>query len=394
MNPFDEEELQRALRESANGFAVSDDAVQRILDEARELPTSVKQRRLHAFVERTGRVRSSVMAAAACVVVLAVAVPLVNAENPAAMSAAGAHRSSAQNSAKGYSTGVTPTISGTGFATGSAVPLGEQTTSGLTGTVTNTSTKLSITTPASYKSSTSDSAEASQSSLRVEEVGTIQLSVGGTKFQSTLTQLTDFATTDGGFVQSTQSHIGTKATHSYSTGSIVLQVPERNFTMLVDQVRHAGMATSVVTSANDVTGQYVDLQARISALQVSRTQYLKIMTRTGTINGILQVQNQLNQIQSQIEQLQAQLGLLNSETTYATLTVILSQNGHQVIAPAHSRSGVDKAWHDSLHGFAVGVEWLIRLAGPLLFMLLLVAALLFIGRLVWRMTERRRDRIS
>ena len=115
-----------------------------------------------------------------------------------------------------------------------------------------------------------------------------------TKFQSTLTQLTDFATTDGGFVQSTQSHMGTKATHSYSTGSIVLQVPEHNFTMLVDQVRHAGMATSVVTSANDVTGQYVDLQARISALQVSRAQYLKIMTRTGTINGILQVQNQLN----------------------------------------------------------------------------------------------------
>ena len=62
--------------------------------------------------------------------------------------------------------------------------------------------------------------------------------------------------------------MGSNSSTSYSTGSIVLQVPEHNFTMLVDQVRHAGMATSVVTSANDVTGQYVDLQARISALQV------------------------------------------------------------------------------------------------------------------------------
>jgi hypothetical protein len=231
-------------------------------------------------------------------------------------------------------------------------------------------------------------------SLRVEEVGMIRLSVGAQHFQSALTQLTDFATTDGGFVASTQSHMGTKASHSFSTGTIILQVPERNFTMLVDQVRHAGDATSVATSATDVTGQYVDLQARISALQVSRTQYLKIMTRTNSIGGILSVQNQLNTIQSQIEQLQAQLNLLNSETTYATLTIALSEAGHPVIIPTHPRTGVDKAWHDSLHGFVAGVEWLIRIAGPLLFALLLLAALLVLGRWSWRATGRRRGGIS
>lgn len=231
-------------------------------------------------------------------------------------------------------------------------------------------------------------------SLRVEEVGNIDLTVGDQKFESTLSQLTDFATTDGGFVASTQSHMGTKSSHSFSTGSIVLQVPERNFTMLVDQVRHAGVATSVVTSATDVTGQYVDLKARISALKVSRAQYLKIMTRTNSIGGILSVQEQLNSIQSQIEQLQAQLNLLNSETTYATLTVSLSEAGHLVNPPKHPATGVDKAWHESLHGFAAGFEWLIRIAGPLLFALLVLAALLAFGRLLWRATERRRSRVN
>jgi len=84
--------------------------------------------------------------------------------------------------------------------------------------------------------------------------------------------------------------------------------------MLVDQVRHAGVATSVVTSATDVTGQYVDLQARINALQVRSNSVLKIMTRNQLHRRDLSVQNQLNSIQSQIEQLQAQLNLLNSET--------------------------------------------------------------------------------
>jgi hypothetical protein len=264
---------------------------------------------------------------------------------------------------------------------------------GAAGEVTNTATPTLSLTVANGKTLDNVKASSLDSSLRVEEVGTIHLSVGAQHFQSTLTHLTDFATTDGGFVASTQSHMGTKATHSYSTGSIVLQVPERNFTMLVDQVRHAGVATSVVTSATDVTGQYVDLRARINALQVSRTQYLVIMTRTTSIGGILSVQDQLNSIQSQIEQLQAQLNLLNSETTYATLTVSLSEAGHPVVTPA-PRSGVDKAWHDSLHGFASGVEWLIRIAGPLLFALLLLGALLVIGRWTWRVTERRRGGIS
>ncbi len=380
MTTFDEEKLQRALRETADGFAVSEGAMDRILDEARESPGSEKQPRIRSLVERTGRVRSSVMAAAACVVVLAVAVPLFNSE--------GTPRVQVPNNAlKELNTHGAPAP---------AIPPAPN--SGVQGTGFTNTSGLSVVIPTSSKTIGKTGANTSEASLvtslRVEEVGTIQLTVGGQKFQSTLTQLTDFATTDGGFVASTQSHIGTKASRSFSTGTIVLQVPERNFTMLVDQVRHSGVATSVVTSANDVTGQYVDLQARISALQVSRTQYLKIMSRTNSIGGILSVQEQLDSIQSQIEQYQAQLNLLNSETTYATLTVSLSESGHPVIAHKHPATGVDKAWHESLHGFAAGFEWLIRIAGPLLFALLVLAALLALGRLMWRATERRRSRIN
>jgi hypothetical protein len=380
MTTFDEEMLQRALRETADGFVVSQDAMESILDEARGSADADGSSRIRSLVERTGRIRSTAMAVAASVVVLAVAVPLFNTEvSPSVASARGpvhhnplfgAVNTNSQNQV----------IDGTGFIAGTG-----STAAGLSGAVTNTS---------SQKTVTKAGAESSNSSLRVEEVGTIYLSVGATKFQSTLTQLTDFATTDGGFVASTQSRIGKKSNHTFSTGTIVLQVPEHHFTMLVNQVRHSGVATSVVTSANDVSGQYVDLQARISALKVSRTQYLTIMTRTNSISGILAVQNQLNSIQSQIEQLQAQLNLLNSETTYATLTVSLSQVGHTVNAPKQAPTGVDKAWHESLHGFAAGFEWLIRIAGPLLFALLLLAALTMLARLLWRATERRRGGVN
>lgn len=106
------------------------------------------------------------------------------------------------------------------------------------------------------------------------------------------------------------------------------------------------------------------------------------------------MQEQLDSIQSQIEQFQAQLNLLNSETTYASLTVSLRETGHVVNPPKYPANGIDKAWHESLRGFAAGFEWLIRIAGPLLFALLLLAALVALGRLLWRATERRRSRVN
>jgi hypothetical protein len=392
MTEFDEEKLKQALREAADGFTITAGATERILDEALESGDADEPSRIRSLVERTGRMRSTLLAVAACVVVLAVAVPLLNSEVTPKVR-------SALRTVHGESL---PTGAKSANPNAAVLPESEAQILGLTGTsfIAGTSNKddqgVTLTSSAakSGKSSTNGSAEASDSSLRVEEVGTIFLTVGSTRFESTLTQLTDFATTDGGFVASTESHMGTKATHMYSTGSIVLEVPVHNFTMLVDQVRHAGVATSVMTSANDVTGQYIDLQARISALQLSRAQYLKIMSRTNSIGGILSIQDQLNSIQSQIEQLQASLGLLNSETTYATLTVSMSVAGHQVNPPLHPATGVDKAWHESLHGFAAGFEWLVRIAGPLLFALLVLAALLLLGRLTWRATERRRSRMS
>ncbi|MGD0691436.1 MAG: DUF4349 domain-containing protein [Acidimicrobiales bacterium] len=380
MTTFDEEMMRRALQEAADDFVIADGAIGRILDEARDTASRDDGPRIRAFIQRNGRGRSTVFAAAACVALLAVAVPLFNSEGPAKpVNALGAEKKYVHGVALPASSNSEFTsIQGTGSA-------GTVATTGSSFTPTSGHDTLSVTTGVDV---------AKESSLRVEEVGTIHLTVGGKHFQSTLSQLTDFATTDGGFVASTQSHMGTKATHSYSTGSIILQVPEHNFTMLVDQVRHAGVATSVQTSATDVTGQYVDLRARIAASEVSRAQYLKIMTRTNSIGGILAVQDQLNSIQSQIEQMQAQLNLLNTETTYATLTVAVSESGHQTTTPTTKRTGVDKAWHDSLHGFAAGVEWLIRIAGPLLFALLLLTVLLVLGRWTWRATERRRGGIG
>ena len=220
----------------------------------------------------------------------------------------------------------------------------------------------------------------------IEETGTITEVVPGPDVQSDTTALMSLATAYGGFVASTQTQTASPGSPAQST--VTLQVPETGFDQVLNAVKGYGRVASITTQATDVTGQYVDLQAQITALQDSRQQYLTIMTKATTIGGILSVQAQLDTLQSQLDQLQGQLRVLNSETTYATLAVTVTQ---KVVTPPPPKpqSGLDKAWHGAVNGFVAGGEGVVRLAGPILFALLLGAALFVIGRTAWRLGRRR-----
>ncbi len=228
---------------------------------------------------------------------------------------------------------------------------------------------------------------------RIEQTGSLDLTVARGALTSTMNKLTSLASAYGGFVANSQTQSsGARSTSTERrppSGTVTLQVPVANFTALLAEAKALGTPTSVTTKATDVTGQYVDLQARINALEVSRQQYLTIMAKASSVGDVLAVQAQLDNLQSQIEQLQGQLAVLTSETSYSTLTVAVSeaQPHHRTPAPAVA-SGITKAWHDSLHGFAVGVDGIIRLAGPFLFALLCTAALVLGGRLTWRRLQR------
>jgi Domain of unknown function (DUF4349) len=225
-------------------------------------------------------------------------------------------------------------------------------------------------------------------SAKVETTGSVDLAIGGS-LNAAVSKLTQLTVSEGGFVAKSQLQLGSAADVSASYGSLVLQVPQASFGDLLNHVEQVGKVTSESSTSTDVTGQYVDLQARISALEASRQQYLTILSKATSIGDILSVQSQLDTIQTQIEQLQGQLDLLNSQTAYATLTVALSKQGHPVPPPPVPSSGIAKAWHDSVNGFTSGFDWLVRIAGRTLFVLILIALVVVIARWAWRASRRR-----
>ena len=224
---------------------------------------------------------------------------------------------------------------------------------------------------------------------RIEQTGSLDLSVARGAVSATVDRLDALAGANNGFVATSQTHSGTSG--GAPSGTVTLEVPVASFSAVLEGAESLGKVSQLTTNATDVTAQYVDLQSQITALEASRQQYLTIMTRASSIGDVLAVQAQLDSLQSQIQQLQGQLAVLGSETDYSKLTIGVSETA----APPHHRaaaappSGLAKAWHDSVHGFVAGAEGLIRIAGPALFALLCLGAALLWGQLFWRRLQRR-----
>jgi hypothetical protein len=223
---------------------------------------------------------------------------------------------------------------------------------------------------------------------KIEQTGTLDLAVKKGELTRTMTGLTNLAGAVGGFVANSQSQNGTGGGTAY--GTITMEVPVNDFAAVLKAAERYGKTSNISTNATDVTGQYVDLQARLTALQDSRQQYLTILAKATSIGDILSVQEQLDGIQQQIEQLQNQLQLLTSQTSYSKVTVTVSEGTPPPRPGPLPESGLIRAWHDSVGGFVAGVEGVVRLAGPFLFALLCLALVAVGGRVLWRRYQRHR----
>jgi len=125
------------------------------------------------------------------------------------------------------------------------------------------------------------------------------------------------------------------------TASLTARVPSSNFSEALRQFRalEGEVVTSTVTG-QDVTDQFVDLQARLAAKQSEEQRYLALIARANTIDEIIKVDQSLSNVRTQIEQLTGQIKAIKSRTDFSTL--VLSVTPIPAVVPPVEEPG--KAW--------------------------------------------------
>ncbi len=182
------------------------------------------------------------------------------------------------------------------------------------------------------------------------------------------------------------------ASQQYSDGdsivaTITYRIPADRWEDALDALRGLGTSVGEQTDAADVTGQIVDLDARIRNLRASETALVRHLTDAGKVSDVLEIEARLSDVRGQIEQLSAQKANLDDQVAYATLTVTFGVEVQAVKAAADRwdpQSQVDQAGA-SLLGFlqaaASVLIWLAIVGLPVVLMLAIVVAIgLFVMR--------------
>ncbi len=169
---------------------------------------------------------------------------------------------------------------------------------------------------------TEDGVGAAVDDAKIIRTGTIQLEV--TDVPAALVAARNGIRAMGGYVGASQ----TENVEDQPYATITYRIPADRWEDALDLLRGLNGLTSKVvgeqTQAVEVTGQVIDLEARIRNLRASETALQEIASTATRITDVLEVQNQLTNVRGQIEQLSAALADLEDRAGFATLTATFS----------------------------------------------------------------------
>src|SRR5882762_8306149 len=109
------------------------------------------------------------------------------------------------------------------------------------------------------------------------------------------------------------------------SASLTIRVPSSRFGDALQALKSLdGEIQTSGVSAQDVTDQFIDLQARLTAKQAEEQRYIAILNRANTIDEILKVDASLGSVRTQIEQLTAQINSIKGRTEFSTISMSIS----------------------------------------------------------------------
>ena len=170
------------------------------------------------------------------------------------------------------------------------------------------------------------------------------------------------------------------------SASLTIRVPSSRFGDALQALKSLDgeIQTSGVT-AQDVTDQFVDLQARLTAKQAEEQRYVAILNRANTIDEILKVDASLGSVRTQIEQLTGQINSIKNRTEFSTISMSIStltalpgDTTSKAWDPAKTVSRALAALGAMLQVFADVVIWLFVFGW---LPLLALAAVVFVARM-------------
>ncbi len=195
---------------------------------------------------------------------------------------------------------------------------------------------------------------------RVIKTASLGLRVKNGTFDRRFQDATEVAGRYGGYVSSSETE-----GRNRRSGTLTLKVPATQFEVALGDLKRLGTVTDQRVSGQDVTAQFVDLEARLKNWEAQERVLLDLMSKAKSIDDSITVQNHLQDVQLTIEELKGQLRVLSDQADYSTITLSMAEAGFVSPKPK-AQSALVRAWHQGVDGFLGVIGAIVVASGYLL----------------------------
>ena len=136
------------------------------------------------------------------------------------------------------------------------------------------------------------------------------------------------------------------------SGTFTLRIPAARFDSVMSRLGRLGEVELEEQNGEDVTAEYIDLEARLDILTARRDVIQELMEQATTLSQTLQLQSKFDEVQLQLERMAGQLRFLDDQIAEATIQLQIIER----TAPEAQIDDVDNpslltAWERGIQGF-------------------------------------------
>jgi uncharacterized MAPEG superfamily protein len=167
-----------------------------------------------------------------------------------------------------------------------------------------------------------------------------------------------------------------------------LRIPSSQLDTALNDLKALGRVDKESQGGEEVTQEYIDLQARLSNARHTEQRLIEIQReRTGKLSDVLAVEMQISRVRGEIERMEAQRKNMKNQVDFATLNLTVTEDykAELKVGPPSTatqfRNAAIEGFESLSNGIIAVLLWLLSV-GPTL--LLWVAILFFPVRMVWK----------
>lgn len=103
---------------------------------------------------------------------------------------------------------------------------------------------------------------------------------------------------------------------------LIVRVPSQNFDLFLSATsKGVSYFDNKEISSQDVTEEYIDIDARLNAKKVLESRYLELLKKANKVTEMLEIEAQLSAIREEIEAKEGQLRYMQSQISMSTITI-------------------------------------------------------------------------